>query len=282
MSSICAKDINNPSQAQEILSMDILVKTPLNNEFRITVSNNEILLEKNISILKDLIASHTNNQEFYLESMDRSDFTQDDIIQLYYPHKIIAKSILNNKGIDIHPKSLLTHDSEIVKLLLIHNVNIHANNDQALRCASGHGHLEVVKLLLDNGADVHADNDQALRCASHHGHLEVVKLLLIYNANVHANNNEALIQASKKNHSEIVKLLLVHGADIHANDNQALKEASYSGHLEVVKVLLKYKANVHANDNEALTQASKKKHAEVVKLLLSHGAKISTLKMILP
>jgi ankyrin repeat protein len=43
--------------------------------------------------------------------------------------------------------------------------------------ASDNGHLEVVKLLIAHGSDVHADDYAALRWASENGHLEVVKYL---------------------------------------------------------------------------------------------------------
>ena len=59
-------------------------------------------------------------------------------------------------------------------------IDIHADDEYALRWASENGHLEVVKLLLENGANVHAYNDYALRLASEYGHLDVVKYLNQY------------------------------------------------------------------------------------------------------
>jgi ankyrin repeat protein len=49
--------------------------------------------------------------------------------------------------------------------------------DYALKWASINGHTEIVKLLLEHGADVHAENDWALRWAYYYGHTEIVKLL---------------------------------------------------------------------------------------------------------
>jgi len=96
---------------------------------------------------------------------------------------------------------------------------------------------KFVKYLLDAGADVHADDDYALRWASGKGHADVVKLLLDAGADVHAGNDYALRWASKNGHTDIVKLLLDAGANVHARDNGALQGATYYGHSDVVKIL---------------------------------------------
>ena len=49
--------------------------------------------------------------------------------------------------------------------------------NEVLMWASEYGELNTVKYCLDNGADVHAEDDEALCCASDNGHTEVVKLL---------------------------------------------------------------------------------------------------------
>ena len=250
--------------------MNILVKTPLNDEFYITVHDNDILLEENISDLEKLIASHIN-QEFHLESKDRSDFIQYDIIELGYSRKVLAKNILRDKGIDIHPKSLLTHTSEIIKLLIeTEEIDIHAKDDEALINAVWHGHLEVVKVLLKYKANVHAKNDGALRHASTNGHLEIVKLVLAHGADVHAKDDYALRYSSWNGHLGIVKLLLANGADVHAMNDEALRCASRAGHSAIIKLLLDHGADVHANNDEALRYASNNGRLEIVKLLLAH------------
>ena len=40
------------------------------------------------------------------------------------------------------------------------------NKEDALRWASRYGHAEIVRVLLEHGANVHADDDYALRWAS--------------------------------------------------------------------------------------------------------------------
>ncbi|RDD34218.1 ankyrin repeat protein [Wolbachia endosymbiont of Cylisticus convexus] len=62
-----------------------------------------------------------------------------------------------------------------------------------LHTAAWEGNLEVVKLLLKHGADVHAENFERktpLHFAAWEGGLKVVKLLLKHRADVHAKDFE--------------------------------------------------------------------------------------------
>ena len=43
--------------------------------------------------------------------------------------------------------------------------------------ASRTGNLDLIKDLISKGADIHAQDDEALRWASKHGHLEIVNYL---------------------------------------------------------------------------------------------------------
>jgi ankyrin repeat protein len=54
------------------------------------------------------------------------------------------------------------------------------NIDDVLFVICANGNLELVKLLLEHGADVHADDDRALRNAYYFDHLEIVKYLENY------------------------------------------------------------------------------------------------------
>jgi len=67
-----------------------------------------------------------------------------------------------------------------IQMLIDEGVDVHVDNDYALRWASRYGYSKVVKVLLENGADVHVWNDYALRRASQNGHTKVVKLLKSY------------------------------------------------------------------------------------------------------
>jgi ankyrin repeat protein len=76
-------------------------------------------------------------------------------------------------------------DIELVKSLLQEGVNIHIENNYALRWSSSNGHLEVVRYLVEQGADIHANNEYALRHAALNGYLEVVDYLIENGANIY-------------------------------------------------------------------------------------------------
>jgi ankyrin repeat protein len=134
------------------------------------------------------------------------------------------------------------NDIELIKTLL-GNKATRMNTSHALRTASKHGYTEMVKLLIENNADIHDKNDSSLSLASINGHLEIVKILIQNNADVLAKNNYALRWASRNGHAEIVRLLIENNADIYSHDNYALRYASGNNNCEVVKLLLFYNAD---------------------------------------
>ena len=57
-------------------------------------------------------------------------------------------------------------------------VDIHAQNEYAIRYASRNGHLDVVNYLVSVGANIHAENEYPVRHASVNGYPEVVEYLV--------------------------------------------------------------------------------------------------------
>ena len=149
----------------------------------------------------------------------------------YKAHSIVLKKI----------KPILTVDT--FKYFIEEGVNIHADDDYALRYAAKNGNLELVKFLVDNNADIHAYNDYAFRYAAEYGYLEIVKYLIDNGANIHARNDYALIYAAGNGYLEVVQYLIENGANIHAYDDYALRYAAFNGHLEVVQYLIENGAN---------------------------------------
>lgn len=76
----------------------------------------------------------------------------------YKAHAIVLKNI----------KPIWTVDT--FKYFIEEGINIHADDDFALRCAAENGYLEVIRYLIENGANIHANDDFALRCAAVYGH----------------------------------------------------------------------------------------------------------------
>jgi ankyrin repeat protein len=173
---------------------------------------------------------------------------------------------------------------EAVTFLLDNGVNIHVDNDEALRRSVFYKNFEVVKLLIEKGANIHAGDDDALRRSAINGDIKIIKLLLDNEANIHVDNDSSLLWSASGGHFEVVKLLLEKGIDIHALNDDALRWSAFRGHIEVVKLLLepwiyipswpkeKKGADVHSNNNNALLWSAQAGHLEIVKLLVEKGA----------
>ena len=71
------------------------------------------------------------------------------------------------------------------------------------------GDLEMVRTLVEeSGVDIHYDNELALRVSAENGHLEVVKYLVERGADIDAREDEALFKSLKNGHFEIVEYLI--------------------------------------------------------------------------
>jgi len=95
-------------------------------------------------------------------------------------HIDVVNFLLAKKNISISDNILINTATrghvEVVKILLKHDVNLHANNDCALRWAAESNHIDVVKVLLHAGADIHADNDYVINISKRYGYTELEKL----------------------------------------------------------------------------------------------------------
>jgi ankyrin repeat protein len=114
-----------------------------------------------------------------------------------YNHNEMVKLLLTRNQLDTynHINSLAYAvnqcNYEITKMLIDHNPKININSDIVKTC-SLRGHIEIMKLLLNNGVDIHVDNDCALRNAASQGFVDMVRFLLENGADPKSNNNEAL------------------------------------------------------------------------------------------
>lgn len=165
------------------------------------------------------------------------------------------------------------HLRDVSDLLERAGVNVHVDDDFALRWSARNGHYDVVKLLLCRRANVHAMEDEALRFAAQNGHAEIVSLLLEHNANVFSLNQAALIVAASRGHFDVVQLLLDKGGgDVHVQDDSALFWAAYGGYCDVVQMLLDKGANIFAEKLFPMTAS----HGQlsVMKLLLENEPSI--------
>ena len=131
-------------------------------------------------------------------------------------------------------KEPVTVVSRAIRFLVKSGIDVHMQDDKALRWAAKAGDLELLQYLLDVGADVHAEDEEALRDAAKEGHVEVVRCLIAHGADVHIMNEEPLSLAASWGNLEVVKYLIEEaGADPLARWGDAEHLAEYWGHRDV-------------------------------------------------
>lgn len=157
-----------------------------------------------------------------------------DIYRKIVPSDLVKSFALRHEVGDFH-RVPETFWLLYIKTCLDLGKDVRAQNDYALRWASGNGHLDLVQFLVSKGADVRALDDYALRCASENGHLDVVQYLVSKGVDVRA-LNESVKCASYKGRLEVVQFLLSKGAEV--QNNWAIVLAKRMGHHDVVQFLI--------------------------------------------
>jgi len=105
---------------------------------------------------------------------------------------------------------------------------------------------KILDDIIEYDLDIHSNNDRALRNNARMGRFEIVKYLVERGANIHADDDFAVIQCALNNYPDILNYLFQNGADICAKDNAALRLSVHYGYPEIVEYLVKNGANPHA------------------------------------
>ncbi|KAI8323296.1 hypothetical protein GQ54DRAFT_115104 [Martensiomyces pterosporus] len=110
-------------------------------------------------------------------------------------------------------------------------IDVHAEENEALRIAAGLGHTAVVRALIEGGADVNAMHSEPLVLAASNCQLETAKLLIASGASAVEDHSRALRSAVLVGDSNIecVLALLDGGAVVQAMDDSCLLAACYKG-----------------------------------------------------
>ena len=199
-------------------------------------------------------------------------------------HLNVIKYLVDERHVDIHTDNDLALRVSasygylpLVKYLALKGANVHAENEDAIYMAAMCGRLEVVKYLAEeHKCDVHLENGRALISSAENGHFDVVKYLGDeHNAGVHADKERALILSAGKGHLDVVKYLVSIGANVHYKNGYAMSMSARNGHLPLVKYFVdELNVTVDADNGGALIGSASKGHLEVVKHLVEKGADI--------
>lgn len=196
------------------------------------------------------------------------------------------------------------------KYLLRQGINVHADNDAALRIAcefnyediakiilditeeftfeSGfyplavaafHGHINIVRLLLDANFDPNEQDSISLEVAAEQGQLEILKLLVERGGDFHADTEMALQLACQYGRIKIVEFLIDNGADIHISDDICFAIACTYNQLELVKILIDRGSNIHISDDYPVRNSIRNGYTDIAKLLIDKGAIVPGLSL---
>lgn len=173
---------------------------------------------------------------------------------LLFPKIIMRDIVLLEEGFI---KACECGHIDIVKQIIKfnNNINISANNDQALRLACSNGYIEIVKYLkeIKPSIDISANEDEAFINACIYGHLDIAKLLIEYkpNINISARDNEAFYLACTNGHIHIIKYIkeIKPDFDITFDDNISFTSACDEGHLHIIRQLYEWNSNINLNES---------------------------------
>lgn len=196
---------------------------------------------------------------------------------------------LREKGIDNSQNSplhmaIVTNNSDLVKTLLTHNVDIESLNAEErrpLHLAAAIGSLEIFEVLLKRGAlpnEYDCYQKTPIDIAIENGHIAIVEALcntgITMSISYGPCGTGSLHTAVLKGHISVVRFLLDRGIEGEVCD-PLLHAAALKGNLEITRLLLAKGAHLEASFFDELTPlyvAAKYGRREVVKELLSAGA----------
>ena len=223
---------NDILQALVSAGADLDLKSAKDDKNRIyNTALNYSILSKNVEGVSILLKSGASID-------NRSDYLHDAI----EVNNVNIVKLLVNRGIDVNqiakeengtyyyggrsPLSLavLNQNADIVKFLLLHDADVHMDEEPVLYTAVNwydsykKSSLNIIRLILDAGADIDVrySGSTPLITAIKKGYTDVVKLLIEYRADVNYSDKKGkkplyyAINSSKKN--EIIKLLVDEGA----------------------------------------------------------------------
>jgi ankyrin repeat protein len=157
---------------------------------------------------------------------------------------ILYKWIRHNLTLTFY-QTIRTLPNHIIERLQLHLNDTYESKDLngCLEYAAKIGNIKLVKYLLDDlDVDVNANNGQALINAIESGHANVVGYLCYARGQTHMNKNGALIIAIRLKNLPIIRTLIARGADVNITyqglTNRPLNLAFEMKNTEIIRILI--------------------------------------------
>jgi ankyrin repeat protein len=135
-------------------------------------------------------------------------------------------------------QAVIFNQIHLVEYLLNRGIDLHWNNDKALRLAVKHNHDDLVHLLVDRGADIFVKDNVVLYSAAHNCNWDLVQYFVNKGIPVGDRYNAVLRFAVRDADLDIIKLLVNAGASIDDsvpyNDHDSRYVACESGKSDIV------------------------------------------------
>lgn len=255
--------------------VDEISKTEDPNKHIINALKSALRNQDSFSISEEIIdLLHGLSKQNNSKTIMSQELTDSLISQIYYEKLDFVKKLIsmgadpngvNENGETVLMSAVGNEDIEIIKLILIYDVNIDAVHPTykytALHKAIK-SNLKVAKILIEAGADIYNQEiyGDLVSVAAGSGNTKALELLCEYNLYTSEDEGQALVEAAKHNKLPLVKELLAKGIS-----NEYISEAL-----------------VVSGSSDRIDDDTEEIKLKIIEELLSNGADINAIGKIVP
>lgn len=184
--------------------------------------------------------------------------------------------------------AIFKNNSDIIKILLEHHVNVNIQDNQgrtSLHLACQTGDDSIVAKVLSSGANVMIRDEQGRYpedIALSKGYLGIADMILKQQDKQISEDEKLLLSAADSMDSSVVKELINRGVNVNCeatfSHHTPLHSVAWNGNCEIANMLIKAGAKIDARSGADVTplyQAAKNFQLDMVKMLIRFGADVN-------
>jgi ankyrin repeat protein len=236
------------------------------------------LRKKDKTIKEACINKNIIGLRYHIERcMDDIDMCEYALIEAIHSGCLdIIKYLVEDCIVNIHDDndyalrySVIYNNIEVVQYLIQQGADIHAGGDIMLTASAENNNIDMLMYLIKQGADIHANDDIILIAMAWHGHLDIIKYCIENGANILAHLDDMLQLSAENGHLCVVEYCIGHSIDL--DITSALQISVKSGHLNIVKYLVKQGANIYEDDGYIFKLCVENGHLNILKYFVENG-----------